>query len=140
MTDLYDPERPTPSRVLLRGGVIHSPEEPFATAMLVEDGRITWLGSDSAAGVAHADSVDEIVELRGALVTPAFVDAHVHTTTTGLALAGLNLNGARSLADMLDHVASFARTVPEGAMVIAQGWDETKWPEHRPPTLAELDA
>ena len=32
------PDRPLPQRVLLRGGTIHSPEEPFATAMLLEDG------------------------------------------------------------------------------------------------------
>src|SRR6266702_1698573 len=102
-SESFDPERPVPSRVLLRGGVIHSPEEPFATAMLVEDGEIAWLGSDSAADVAHADSVNEIVELRGALVTPAFVDAHVHTTSTGLSLAGLNLERARSLGEALDH-------------------------------------
>ena len=33
------------------------------------------------------------VDLGGALVTPAFVDAHVHATDTGLALAGLDLAG-----------------------------------------------
>src|SRR5579859_2320205 len=98
MTNL-DPESPIPSRVLLRGGTVHSPEDPFATAMLVEDGRVAWLGSDSAADVAHRDSVDEVVELRGALVTPAFVDAHVHLTSTGLALAGLDLQGTRSLTE-----------------------------------------
>src|SRR4051794_30294786 len=108
-----DPERPVPSRVLLRGGTIHSPEDPFATAMLVEDGKVAWLGSDSAADVAHADSVDELVDLRGALVTPAFVDAHLHLTSTGLALAGLDLHDTVSLTDALDRVASFARSLPE---------------------------
>jgi predicted amidohydrolase YtcJ len=135
----FDPERPLPSRVLLRGGVIHSPEEPFATAMLVEDGVISWLGSDSAADVAHADSVDEVVELRGALVTPTFVDAHVHTTSTGLSLAGLNLDDAKSLGEALDRIASFARSIPPDATVLGQGWDDSQWPERRPPSSAELD-
>lgn len=141
MTDsaLPDPDRPLPSRVLLRGGIIHSPEEPFATAMLVEDGAVAWLGSDSAADVAHAAAVDEVVELRGALVTPAFVDAHVHLTSTGMALVGLDLHGAVSLTDFLDRIAAFAVGVPAGEMVIGQGWDESKWPERRAPTLEELD-
>ncbi|GAA1992039.1 amidohydrolase [Catenulispora subtropica] len=138
-TAAADPERPIPSRVLLRGGTIHSPEEPFATAMLVEDGRVAWLGSDSAADVAHADAVDEIVELRGALVTPAFVDAHVHLTSTGLSLVGLDLHDAASLADALHHIASFSGSLPEGATVIGQGWDESRWPERRAPSQAELD-
>src|SRR5260221_3332574 len=127
MTSL-DPERPIPSRVLLRGGSIHSPEEPFATAMLVEDGRITWLGSDSAADVAHADAVDEVVELHGALVTPTFVDAHVHTTSTGLSLAGLNLDGAKSLGDALDHIAAVARGVPADCTVLGHGLDVSLYP------------
>ena len=134
-----DPDRPLPQRVLLRGGTIHSPEEPFATAMLVEDGAVAWMGSDSAADVAHADSVDEIVELRGALVTPAFVDAHVHLTSTGLIVAGLDLHDARSLTDALDRIAAFAAGVPAGETVIGQGWDESRWPERRAPSLSELD-
>lgn len=134
-----DSDRPLPQRVLLRGGTIHSPEEPFATAMLVEDGAVAWLGSDSAADVAHADSVDEIVELRGALVTPAFVDAHVHLTSTGLIVAGLDLHDAPSLTAALDHIAAFAARIPAGEMVIGQGWDESRWPERRAPSLAELD-
>ncbi|GAA2060717.1 amidohydrolase [Catenulispora yoronensis] len=135
----FDPDRPAPARVLLRGGTVHSPEEPFATAMLVEDGKVAWLGSDSAADVAHADSVDEIVELDGALVTPAFVDAHVHLTSTGLALAGLDLHDALSLTDALDRIASFAAGLPAGETVIGQGWDESRWPERRAPSPAELD-
>jgi predicted amidohydrolase YtcJ len=134
-----DPDRPLPQRVLLRGGTIHSPEEPFATAMLVEDGAVAWLGSDSAADVAHADSVDEIVELRGALVTPAFVDAHVHLTSTGLIVAGLDLHDAPSLTAALDSIAAFAAGIPAGQMVIGQGWDESRWPERRAPSLPELD-
>ena len=106
--------------------------------MLVEDGAVAWLGSDSAADV-HADSVEEIVELRGALVTPAFVDAHVHLTSTGLIVAGLDLHDARSLTAALDRVAAFAAGIPAGQMVIGQGWDESRWPERRAPSLAELD-
>ncbi|MFF2040408.1 amidohydrolase [Kitasatospora sp. NPDC058170] len=126
--------------VLLRGGAVYSPADPFATAMLVEGEHIAWVGSDGAAE-AYADTVDEIVDLDGALVTPAFVDAHVHATSTGLALTGLDLTGSPSLAAALDAVAAFvaARPEPDGVL-IGHGWDETGWPEGRPPTLAELDA
>ena len=46
----------------------------------------------------HADAVDEVVELDGALVTPTFVDAHVHLSQTGQGLAGVDLLDAPSLA------------------------------------------
>ncbi|WP_373564034.1 amidohydrolase family protein [Streptomyces sp. CB04723] len=79
--------------VLLRGGDVHSPADPFATAMVVERGHVAWVGSEGAAD-AFASGVDEVVDLEGALVTPAFTDAHVHTTATGLALTGLDLSAA----------------------------------------------
>lgn len=129
-----------PRTVLLRGGAVYSPADPFATAMLVEGEHVAWVGSDGAAE-AYADAADEIVELDGALVTPAFVDAHVHATATGLALTGLDLTGLPSLAAALEALAAFAADRPEpGGVLIGHGWDETGWPEGRPPTLAELDA
>ncbi|MFE1898315.1 amidohydrolase family protein, partial [Streptomyces yangpuensis] len=97
--------------VLLRGGEVHSPADPFATAMVVERGHIAWVGSEGAAD-AFAQGVDEVVDLGGALVTPAFTDAHVHTTSAGLALTGLDLTGARSLAAALDLVRAYAAPPP----------------------------
>lgn len=123
--------------ILLHGGSVHSPADPFATAMLVVDDRVAWVGSEGAAR-AHADGVDELVELDGALVTPAFVDAHVHTTETGLAMDGVDLAGTRSLREALDRLREHARA-RRGAPVVGTGWDEGEWPEGRAPTSAELD-
>jgi predicted amidohydrolase YtcJ len=122
---------------LLRNGAIYAPADPFATAMLVDGPAVAWVGSEGAAD-AHADGVDTVVDLDGALVTPAFVDAHVHATSTGLALEGLDLTGCQSLAALLARVEEFARAA-HGGVVQGHGWDETTWPEHRPPTKEELD-
>ncbi|MFI1591621.1 amidohydrolase [Streptomyces halstedii] len=124
--------------VLLRGGDVHSPADPFATAMVVERGHVAWVGSEGAAD-AFASGVDEVVDLEGALVTPAFTDAHVHTTATGLALTGLDLSGARTLAEALDAVRAYANAHPSPRVVLGHGWDATRWPEQRPPSRAELD-
>ncbi|MGR8011706.1 amidohydrolase [Streptomyces hypolithicus] len=125
--------------VLLRGGDVHSPADPFATAMVVERGHVAWVGSEGAAD-AFAPGVDEVIDLEGALVTPAFTDAHVHTTSTGLALTGLDVSGARSLADALELVRDHASAAPAGRILLGHGWDATRWPEQRPPSRAELDA
>ncbi|WP_422769476.1 amidohydrolase [Plantactinospora sp. WMMC1484] len=120
--------------ILYRGGRLFCPADPRATALLVRDGRIDWLGGDG-----DAPSADRVVELDGALVTPAFVDAHVHATDTGLALSGLDLSGARSAADVLAAVAGFAAGLPADAVVLGHGWDESAWPDRRVPAAAELD-
>lgn len=115
---------------VLRGGRIHAPSIPDATAFAVRDGVITWIG--------HGDhpEADEIVDLGGAFVAPAFVDAHVHCTGAGLLRTGLDLTACGSLAELLDRVRERASA---GKLVWGHGWDETEWPERRPPSRAELD-
>ncbi|MGW7300019.1 amidohydrolase [Streptomyces sp. NPDC054829] len=125
--------------VLLRRGEVHSPADPFATAMVVERGQVAWVGSEGAAD-AFADGVDEVVDLDGALVTPAFTDAHVHTTATGLALTGLDLSAAPTRQAALDLVRDFAATRPHDKVLLGHGWDAARWPGGRPPARAELDA
>ncbi|MGW3120063.1 amidohydrolase [Streptomyces sp. NPDC001107] len=127
-----------PKTVLLRRGEVHSPADPFATAMVVERGQVAWVGSEGAAD-AFADGVDEVVDLDGALVTPAFTDAHVHTTSTGLALTGLDLSDAPSLEAALALVRDFAAARPQDKVLLGHGWDAARWPGGRPPTRAELD-
>ncbi len=122
---------------LLRNGSIYSPVAPAPTAMVVDGPRIAWVGSEGAAD-SHTDGAERVVDLEGALVTPAFVDAHVHATSTGLALTGLDVTSCRSLAECLDSVGRYARNHPD-QVVLGHGWDETGWPERRPPTRQELD-
>ena len=124
---------------LYRGGFVYSPIDPFANAMVVDDatGTIAWIGGDDAAAV-HVDGVDEVVELDGALVTPAFVDAHAHLSQTGAQLRGVDLGTVRSVAEALSRVEDAARA-HRGRPVYAPGWDQGGWAEGRPHTGAELD-
>ncbi|WP_458089614.1 amidohydrolase [Streptomyces malaysiensis] len=138
MNDPTPAQAPESRTVLLRGGEVHSPADPFATAMVVERGTIAWVGSEGAAD-GFADGVDEVIQLDGALVTPAFTDAHVHTTATGLALTGLDLSGARTLTEALERVRAHAAAHPGDRVLLGHGWDAARWPEGRPPSRAELD-
>lgn len=103
--------------------------------MAIADGVVIWTGDDSTGRVCFSAAA-EVLELRGGLVTPAFVDSHVHVTAAGLLATGLDLTGCTSLLECLDAVAR--RTRP-GTVLWGQGWDETRWPQRRPPTRAELD-
>jgi len=127
---------------LYRGGVIHSSADPFAEALLVDDGVIAWIGAnDTADGLAAR--ADRVVDLDGALVAPGFVDAHVHLFEVGLALTGVDLSasaGVTTLAAALDAVAAAAAGAGDDEVVLAFGWDERSWPEGRPPTAEDLDA
>jgi predicted amidohydrolase YtcJ len=124
-------------RILLRGGYVHTPADPHATALCVEDGAIVWTGDDDAS-VHFADGADRVIDLAGRLVTPAFVDAHVHLSQTGIGAFSVDLSHATSLTGALDALAAHARAsaLP---LVLGLNWDETRWPEDRPFTREEVD-
>lgn len=127
----------SPRRVLLTGGHVYAPRDPFATAMLTLGDTIAWIGDDDAAH-AYAEDVDEVVHLRGALVAPAFVDAHVHLTALGLSLASVDLSGCRNADDLIACVESAA--AGGTGVLLGRGWDETRWSDPRLPARDAIDA
>ncbi|WP_426225936.1 amidohydrolase [Pseudarthrobacter sp. DSP2-3-2b1] len=120
--------------VLYRNGSVYTAADPFATAMLVDGDTVAWVGSEQAAS-SIADSSMEIIDLKGALVAPGFVDSHVHLTESGIALGSLQLAGVRSARELLDAVASFKGDGP----VLGHGWDESTWADPAMPAADELE-
>lgn len=132
----------TGGTILARGGGVFACSAaggaaPEPTAMLVDGDFIAWIGSDADAQM-HRSITDEHVHLEGAVITPGFVDGHVHATSTGLTLAGLDLTRTNSLTEALALIEAAARAA-RGAPILGHGWDETRWPEGRPPTSGEVD-
>jgi predicted amidohydrolase YtcJ len=122
--------------VLLRSGRVAG-AGPEASAVAVVDGRIRAVGTDAFARAA-VDGAPEI-DLDGALVTPAFVDAHLHTVQAGQVMLGLDLHGVPSRDELLAQVERRVRDRPDSRVVVGQGWDDRYWPDPTPPTRAELD-
>ena len=122
---------------LFRRGRVRTPDRPDATALVVVDGRLAWLGDEPGAD-GHADVVDAEVDLDGALVLPAFVDAHAHLSHTGMGLRGVDLAGTTSTTQALRAIEDAVRR-HGGRPVFALNWQEHDWAEDRPLTAAELD-
>jgi predicted amidohydrolase YtcJ len=122
---------------LLLNGRIHSPSHPDATAMAVRDGVVAWLGSADVGRSQFGDA--QVIDLQGAFVAPAFVDSHIHLTSTGLLTTGLDLTSATSKRHCLTLVAEHVAAHP-GQPVWAHGWDDTGWARDEAPSTAELDA
>jgi len=122
---------------LYRRGRVRTPDRPDATALVVVDGRIGWVGDEQGAA-GHAEVVDAAVDLDGALVLPAFVDAHAHLSHTGMGLRGVDLTGTASVAQALRAVEVAVRR-HGGRPVFALNWQEHDWVEDRAMTSGELD-
>jgi predicted amidohydrolase YtcJ len=123
--------------VIFVGGRIYAPGHPGATAVVTNGGLISYVGNDEEARRSAPRQAE--VDLRGRLLTPAFVDAHVHLIQTGQVMADLGLHNVRSRDDAVQRVAAYARHHPDARVIIGHGWDERAWPEPLPPTRTELD-
>jgi predicted amidohydrolase YtcJ len=122
---------------LYRGGTVHAPAVPAASALVVDGRSIAWVGPEEEAD-RYEGGVDEVVVLDGALVTPGFVDAHVHLSQTGAGLRGVDLGTARSATEALTRIETHVRT-SDGRPVFAPNWEEVGWPGRAPMTMLELD-
>jgi predicted amidohydrolase YtcJ len=123
--------------VIFVGGRVYAPDHPGATAVVTEGRLISFVGNDEAARRAAPGQTE--VDLRGRLLTPAFVDAHAHLIQTGQVMGGLGLHDVRSRDDAVERVAAYARRHPDAQVIVGHGWDERAWPEPSPPTRTELD-
>ncbi|WP_298797743.1 amidohydrolase family protein [Pseudonocardia sp. 73-21] len=120
-------------RRILVGVRVLDPDAPSGSlALEITGDRVTSVGPVAAARTDGA----EVHDLDGAVVTPAFVDAHVHATSTGLLVDGLDLTGCADPRTLLDAVAARATARP-GALIWGHGWQELGWPHL--PSRAEID-
>lgn len=113
--------------------------DAVATAVAWKDGRILAVGSDAdVRAVAKAEGVP-VEDAAGTTVIPGFVDAHMHFLHVGVKRMRPDLQDATSLQDALYRVRAWLAENPGKGPVTAEGWDESRWPENRPPTRDELD-
>lgn len=61
-------------------GSVYSPADPYATAMVVQDDKVVWVGSDAGAESIFDDSMTK-VELNGNLLTPSFIHSYQAVST-----------------------------------------------------------
>ncbi|MBM3669165.1 MAG: amidohydrolase family protein [Actinobacteria bacterium] len=120
---------------LIVGARIHGVDSR-ATSILFGPAGIEWIGSDDA---AREMDVHVRIDGHGLVVTPGFVDSHVHATNTGLMMIGLDLTETTSAQEVLARVRIAASAHP-GEPILGHGWDETRWHTPKLPTLADLDS
>ena len=119
------PDRPSPAPVLVIGAhiITMNAQAPVAEAMLVADGRITWLGSLSDAPEA-ADGVERLV-LDGKVVVPGFVEPHMHLPPLAMMhdFSNIGPNRFETTDAALAQLAKDAQATPVGEWVVGRQFD-----------------
>lgn len=155
------------SRTIYYNGTIltMNPKQPVAKAVTVEDGRITSTaaavaisqirGYDAPASAAdpssgrvspgssapHTSSRTRYVDLKGATMLPAFLDAHSHFSGYANSLLQVPLEEAAGFGEIVAQIRSYLSQngVPAGVWVIGKGYDHNRLKEGSHPDRILLD-
>ncbi len=98
---------------------------PWVDAVLVKGDRIEAVGS--SAEIRKRAAGARVIDAKGRMVTPGFIDAHVHFLDGGFALSSVKLRDAPTKAEFIRRIKAFAATVPKGTWIFNGDWDHTNW-------------
>lgn len=91
--------------------------------IVLSQGLIQQTGGDGddALDQARAQGAMEI-DLNDSIVTPSFIDSHVHFLAFGLGLGKLDVVTCRSLADIRSKIMAYAQSHPPAGWISVKGW------------------
>lgn len=121
--------------------------KPFATAVLIRDGRIAATGTDDEV-LEQASSAAQMRDMDGRSIVPGFVDAHSHFPVSGVMSVSVNvapppLGPGSSKAAVLQAISDAIPQEPAkgGApLILGFNYDDTAFDVPQHPTRDELDA
>src|SRR5689334_891951 len=126
--------RPMTVPILFHGPAFRTLDQsrPWVEAVLVQDGRITALGDF----VTLRPKAAQIRRLDAHTVTPGLIDAHGHLTLLARERGEIDVSKARSADDVIDLL----RAASHEGVLVAHGFDHTRWPGAQLPDGRALSA
>jgi predicted amidohydrolase YtcJ len=102
------------------------PRRPWADAVAVSGERLAAVGS-SAEVRKLAPSSARVVDAKGGMLVPGFIDSHVHFIDGGFRLSSVQLRDAKTPAEFIARIKAFAAKVPPGTWITGGDWDHEQW-------------
>ena len=113
--------------VLLNGKIVTvESTQPQVEALAIGGNRIAALGS-SAAIKRYVGAKTEVIDLKGQLVIPGFIEGHGHFTNVGLAKLNLDLMKAKTWDEIVAMVEAAVKGAKPGQWIYGRGWHQEKW-------------
>jgi hypothetical protein len=114
--------------------------QPYAEAVIVERNKIKFVGSTREAR-KQIDASTEVIDLEGKLMLPGFNDSHLHFTSGGSYMLGINLRPALSKEEFAEIIQSYIlkRSLPVSTWITGGRWDHELWQDKSYPTKELID-
>jgi predicted amidohydrolase YtcJ len=139
-----EPEQAASARIehadlaLMGGAVLQMSGDRVPTeAIAVKGDRILRVGT--AMAVREVIGPDtEVIDIKGQLALPGFIDTHLHFLSIGAALTEVDLTDARNWDEILARVEAAAKESKPGEWIVGRGWHQEKWDERPEPNVDGL--
>lgn len=111
-------------RTVLYNGNIYQGRNQFAEALIIDNGRIQYVGSNVEA--RNADHIDESIDCEGRTVVPGFNDTHMHMMMMGETMNMLSLYDCTSIDQIIERARAFVEAHPEVRRtgLHGRGWNQ----------------
>ena len=114
----------------------------FAKTVVIEGNRIVEVSMEplTPALSPQAGRGGTVVDLKGRLAVPGFIDNHVHFIEGGFQLSRVKLRDAATPEEFAKRIAAHAKSLGKGKWVVGGEWDEQIWQPYRLPSRQMIDA
>jgi predicted amidohydrolase YtcJ len=124
--------------IILAGGHVITLDSQMseAQAVAIKGSRILAVGADEYIGTLKGPNT-RVIDLSGRAVIPGIIDAHAHMEREGLKALRLSLEGARSIAEILDRISAAAGRTRKGDWIVTMPAGEPPFYYDELETIAE---
>ena len=128
-----------PADLVLRNGKIVTVEDqwPHVSALAIKGDQIAAIGSDRDI-LKFIGKETEVIDLKGMLAIPGFIEGHGHFYSLGASLMELELRYAKNWDAIISLVAAEVKKIKPGTWIIGRGWHQDKWDVKPQPNVEGL--
>ncbi len=115
-------------------GKIHTVNSQYdiVESVAIKDGKIFCVGNNDESMELYEKGKTEVVDLKGKMMLPGFIDAHCHPVLAAFFLLGLYIEIDWSVEEVLDSVKKFVKENPGKKAYFGIGYLETLFDEMGP--------
>jgi predicted amidohydrolase YtcJ len=125
-----------PADLVITNGKVVTVEDGAADAqaIAVRGSRIVAVGTNAAIKPLVGPKT-QVIDVKGQLVIPGFIEGHGHFTGIGNTELGLKLMNTKSWDEIVNMVAARAKTAKPGEWIYGRGWHQEKWSARPTPNV-----